>query len=299
MRAFVPALVVALSWPGTPAGARDVLRLQPSTKWVLEYADENCRLIRSFGQGDQQISLVLDQFEPGDQFRVMLVGKPLKVRSGTANGRLRFGPNEAESKFEAEAATLGEKPALLVLESQRLAPLTREEQAASDRANRRGDRFDPAPIGTAREAAATWLEVTRAVPQDLVLVTGPMSQPMAALRKCSWDTVKHWGLDVEQQKTLTRKVSPKNRAAAWLNPSDYPASMVRGGYQGLVTVRMIVDSEGKPTSCHVQWSTQPKEFDAVVCGSTMTRARFEPALDAQGKPVPSFYVLTVRFQLHG
>lgn len=185
-----------------------------------------------------------------------------------------------------------------MLESQRLAPLTREEQAASDRARRRGDRFDPAPIGPAREAAATWLEVTKAVPQDLLLVTGPMHQPMAALRKCSWDTVKHWGLDVEQQKTLTRKVSPKNHPSRWLNSSDYPASMVYGGYHGLVTVRMIVDGNGNPTSCHVQRSTQPKEFDDVVCRSTMRRARFEPALDAQGKPVPSFYVLTVRFQLH-
>ena len=34
--------------------AAQPVRLQPSSQWVLDYAENSCRLIRNFGEGDQQ-----------------------------------------------------------------------------------------------------------------------------------------------------------------------------------------------------------------------------------------------------
>lgn len=299
-RLSIFVLIAGLIWPVAPAYARDVLRLQPSTRWVLDYAEENCRLARNFGEGKERVTLVIDQFAPGDWFRITLAGKPLRVNNMARldKAKLRFGPHEPESEITAKVGTTeAGEPVLLVNGTLRLAPLTEEERAAAKAAAEDGRRFEPAPIGPAREAAATWLELTKAMRRDVILETGPMAKPLAALRGCSWDTVKFWGLDVEQQKTLTRKPRSTRSPMTWFNANDYPTSMIRDGYEGVVNFRLLIDAAGKPTSCKIQISTHPKAFDDAVCRAVMKRAEFEPALDAQGQPAPSYWVSTVHFRL--
>ena len=293
-------LIAGLMWPVAPTYARDVLRLKPSTRWVLEYADESCRLARNFGEGKDRVTLMFDQFQPGDAFKMRLAGRPVGVNrmAHVDDARLRFGPNEAEFEITAETATTSEgEPVLLVNGTHRLAPPTDEEKTAAKQAIREGGRFEPVPLGPVREAAATWLQLRKVSRRDLILETGPMHKPMAALRECSWDTVRSWGLDVEQQKTLTRKPRSKASPATWFNVSDYPSEMIREGYQGVVNFRLLIDAAGKPTLCKIQVSTHPKAFDDAVCSAVMRRAEFEPALDAEGKPVPSYWVSTVQFRL--
>jgi len=73
--------------------------------------------------------------------------------------------------------------------------------------------------------------------------------------------------------------------------------MLYAGQSAIVEFRMIVSDDGSPASCHIQSTTRPKEFDKAVCGSLMKRARFKPALDADGKPLASYYRNTVRFAI--
>lgn len=285
-------LGLGLACQASPAFSREPQRLRPVEPWNLHYAADSCRLARPFGTGKDQIILVLDQYEPGDWFRLMFVGEKLPGGiGGLPKGTVRFGPNEGPSELSLTAANVGTKRALIVDSSLRIVPLTKEEEKREDHSNL-------APIGEAREAAATWVELKK-VYRDLILETGSMAKPLAALRECSWATVKSWGLNVDQQMGLTRKAVPKGSASDWLNPADYPTKMLRDGYQGIVNFRMIVDADGRATSCHIQESTQPKEFDDVVCKAAMKRARFEPALDAQGRPAPSWWQGTVRFVLAG
>jgi TonB family protein len=301
-RLLALALTAAVAWPLAAAYAREPLRLQPSTPWVLDYAEENCRLARNFGEGDQRVTLVMDQFEPGDEFRMTLIGRPVWINQSSrpVEAKLRFGPTEAESRITALTGTAESKePALIVQGALRLAPLTDSEEEAREQARRRNAPFEPAPIGAAREAAVNWLELIDGPRRDVVLETGPMDKPMAALRNCSWDTIKFWGLDVEQQKKLSRKPRPQRGPETWLSADDYPRSMVRGGYQGIVHFRLLIGADGMPTSCAIQRSTRPKEFDDAVCAAVMKRARFEPALDAGGKPVPSYWISSVYFRLAG
>lgn len=297
MRRFlIPAASVGLVLPAAPAHAQDVLHLQPSTPWVLDYAEEHCRLARNFGDGDQLVTLILDQFEPGDWFRISLTGKPVEASRTKKDSALQFGPNEPAAEIAGTIATVDRnKPAFLVDSAQRLAPLNAEEKRAQEAARKNRISFEPTPIGPEREAAATWLELRNAFRQDLRLEIGPMDKPLAALRDCSWDAVRSWGLDVEQQKTLSRKPIPNE--GDWFAPTDYPTSMLRSGDQGIVNFRLLVDRAGKPTICKIQVSTRPKAFDDAVCNAVMRRARFQPALDAHGNPVPSYWRQTVVFKL--
>src|SRR5690349_856331 len=100
-RKFVTlATGLALLWPTGSVSAREPLRLKPAAAWVLGYAEESCRLGRTFGQGDHQVTLLMTQFEPGDHFLMTLVGNiwiptasdlPLELK-------VRFGPNEQRAR---------------------------------------------------------------------------------------------------------------------------------------------------------------------------------------------------------
>ena len=120
---------------------------------------------------------------------------------------------------------------------------------------------------------------------------------MAAMRRCTDELLTHWGIDLEQHRHLTRGVRPASNPGNWLNSKDYPTKLLRQGMQGIVQIRLSIDERGKPTACHIQQSTRPAEFDAAVCDGLMRRAEFEPALGAEGEPVPSYWHSSVRFEI--
>lgn len=298
MRAILAAAVAAgLAMPAQRVVAAEPLRLKPSTKWNVHYFNDSCRLSRTFGEGNRQVTLMADQFAPAEHFQLILVGKPANRESlgRPLKGAVRFGPAEQESKVTAMMGDMQRQPALLVNGVVELAPPSEAEIAAMKQGARTAVPYFRPPIGPAREAAATWLHVRVEGGRDFVLETGPMDKPLAALRACAWDSVATWGLDVEQQKALRRKAIPRN--PPWLRSSDYPTDMIREGQQAMIHVRLMVDETGRPTSCHIQASSRPKEFDKAVCDAFMKRARFEPALDAQGKPVRSYWQTSVLFRI--
>lgn len=295
LKLVIPA--AALCAVVTPAEARSVRQLQPTSKWVVEYAADTCRLAREFGEGNKRVTLFFEQFVPGDVFNLTFVGRSFGS-AAPVKAAIRFGPNEkVDPDNPVSLATVGSVPAILLGGFQRLAPTTEAENLAAKDAAKNDLPYEYARIGTARERAATWLELGKVLPFDLVLETGPMDQPLEALRQCSWDTVKSWGLSIDEQKTLTRHATPIVPARTWFKPSDYPAAMLNQGYEGNVNFRVIVDSNGMPVSCHVQSSTRPQAFDDIVCRQVMKYANFRPALDANGKPIKSYYRQSVRFRL--
>lgn len=280
----------------SPVQARGVRHLQPTGKWVVEYAADTCRLAREFGEGNQRVTVIFEQFVPGDIFNLTFVGR--SIVTGASKAAIRFGPHEMiDTENPVTPATVGSTPAILLGGFQRLAPTTEAENQAAKAAARNDEPYDYPPIGTARERAATFLELSRILPFDLVFETGPMDQPLEALHQCSWDTVKSWGLSVDEQKGLTRHAKPAVPSSTWFKPDDYPAAMLRQGYEGNVNFRVIVNADGTPQSCKVQSSTRPQEFDDVVCRQVMKHVRFKPALDANGKPVKSYYRQTAQFRL--
>ena len=297
---LIAAAGVSFLLQPTPAHAREVRRLAPSSRWVVNYAEDNCRLARSFGTGSDRVDLLFDRFFPGESLRVTLAGTifgPRNVHVPLEPG-FRFGPAEDESKVSAFGALLGGAPAIVAISHIRLAPYTAVEFAALKKSYETDGSFEPSPIGVERERAATWFEVNRLVKNvDLVLETGRMDRTLDALRQCSWDTVRAWGMDPDQQKKLKRGAWPTIPLATLFNSRDYPRKMAAMGQQGIVNVRLIIDEQGRVESCTIQRSTRPKEFDDVVCANLTKRARFSPALDENGKPIRSYFGQNVIFRM--
>lgn len=279
------------------ARANEAVRLEPSSDWYIEYAPASCRLKRDFGVTPNRLALALDRFSPGNDFHFMIVG-PGVGKYGLAKADkifLRFAPDEEAQDVTVMPGTAAGFPMLIVQGGLRVVPLSKAEQAYADsRPKHQLIPYDP-PVDPKRVAAITSIEIKYGRSQELVLLTGSMAKPLAALQKCAWETVGEWGLDVTQQQQLSRR--PIGINLPWIRDRDYPTSMIDQGYQGIISTRLMIDAKGIPSSCHIQQTTRPKEFDDAVCRVLMERAKFLPALDAEGAAVRSFSTVTVWFKI--
>ena len=257
--------------------------LAPATPWQSEWTPTTCRLARGFGDPKAPDLLLIERFGPSDRFQLVVLSPQVRSYKQGTPLQLRFG---AGPLTRVANAIPGNPKAVssIFISSTSLAP--RDPNPSSD------DERRVARVTPELEAAVTSVEL-KWPNRSLVFQTGPLDKAFAALRACTDDLVKTWGLDPVQQAALSRRPMPRTPPRGWLTPLDYPAGMLSAGKQAMVNFRLMVDEEGKPTACDVQRSYNDKLFDQVACSTLMRRARFEPALDAQGAPVPSYYLNTI------
>jgi TonB family protein len=283
-------VVSALVSTSLEAAKPEPIALTPASPWTVNYADDSCRLLRTFGTGDEETILIFDRLGPGQDFRLFLVGKRFSSTQGIGRSELRFGPAEQSQRFGYFTGDLGkDRPAIIIRGSVRVDAPTSDKRSVGD------DARDPIPVD--RIAAVKELTVGSPLRKPVRFGLGSMRAPFAALDKCVDDLVKGWGLDPVTQGTLQQRVLAKGDPSKWVTSEDYPASAQFKGAQGIVHFRLAIDETGKSTGCHIQQSTRPAEFDETVCRTIMQRARFTPALDKGGKPIASFYRSTVTFTI--
>ena len=121
---------------------------------------------------------------------------------------------------------------------------------------------------------------------------------MIAVRTCIDDLLTQWGVDPTQYRALSRQPKPID-LPGWARKvqASYPSDMIRAGRSGRVFVRLIVGADGRPTSCIPDRRSAETSFGEHGCDISMRHARFEPALDANGAPVASFYTTTLVYQV--
>lgn len=282
----------------SPVAAKDPVRLAPSSQWIVSYDEDSCRLVRAFGEGDDKVFLTLSRFGPGDGFHMTLASQLVR-RIGTERAYyFRFGDHEPAVDAPFFTGDVGDEqvPALIWQGSVRV------DRGEIDRRRPTASRNEAPPVATEiaaeRYAAISYIGFGRiANSPDLILNTGSMQQPFAALSTCTDELLSHWGIDVARHKSLTRPVQPANKTSDWVRSGDYPTKMLQEGQPALVDARLSVDAQGSPTACHIQRTTRPKEFDNAVCNGLMRKAKFLPALDGDGQPMPSYYRLSVTFTI--
>lgn len=272
------------------------LKLVPSGPWNIEFAADSCRLSRLFGEGGDQVAFFIERYIPGDAFHMVVAGPPLNGSRFRNETKVQFGPVELEREYEPMVGSLNDyKPALI-------------GGLASFDGREPGD--DPEPdepedppslfvheFPPEREAAIEWVSFHRRGGDRVELALPQFGAAMKAMRDCTEELLTHWDIDVEAHRTLQRAATPANNPGDWMNARDYPTGLLRGGYQGIVRFRLSVNEAGEVTECHIQDSTRPAGFDTAVCEKISRRAKFEPALDKDSKPIKSFYRNTVRFEI--
>jgi TonB family protein len=288
-----------LSFLSVAPAFAEPLSLMPSSSWNIDYGRERCSLIRSFGSGDDQVDLTMARYGPSfgtsDFFIMTVSGKKLQFVKMADDAQIRFGPDEAQQTIGYFSGITNGGDLALIYFRLRIAALSKGESGWRQDIPKPGHVF--APLGSKREGQVRYLEIKRPLRQHLILQTGAMAKPLAALTKCSDGLLENWGFDVQTHRTLKRGVTPVGSPGEWVTQQDYPLKMARDGRRAIVYFRLDVDPNGTPTKCHVQHSVGPEEFDIAVCDALMRNAKFQPALNGDGNAVSSYWQTSVIFDL--
>jgi TonB family protein len=92
-------------------------------------------------------------------------------------------------------------------------------------------------------------------------------------------------LEAQERQGRIVPTRAKGNLAALVSDSDYPAAALQAREEGMVEFRLDVGANGRATDCIVIRSSGSAALDSTTCRIMRSRARFTPALDAQGRPV--------------
>ena len=270
--------------------AKEPVVLPPLSKWVLDYADQKCRLMRTFGSTEAPALLSIEQSAPKASFTLTLAGPQLK---GFPEAELTLGFSsvlepQKETPFSGKVAKFG--PALII-SSVRLD--SRDDEPANTYAEPQTALLQ---IDMADAKASDYVEVRRGT-RHVRFDTGNLQEPMAALNTCTADLARSWGLDPDKLRTASRPPVWTNAKTVVRRISEsYPASAIVAGERGIMELRVIVAADGSVTSCTIENATKTERLESPACRE-MRRAVFEPALDATKAPIPSLFATTIVYTI--
>lgn len=281
------------------------MRLQPSSQWILDYAENSCRLIRTFGEDKAKTVLLFESGAP-EQMDMLVIGKPLERNTDEVGARFlpvggkTFQGRSAESATNRDPAFLWPNVYLLpdgVVEN--------FERYAAEHSAKSAER--PPPINLAEQAAfrseaqqfaekANELEIQTRRNRPVILETGSMGKPISMFEKCSRDSLKDWGVDPDLEDRIVRRAWPI-QPDRWFGSEDYPKDMIMRGEESEVSIRLLVDASGKVTKCTSMSHFKEPAFNQITCANIMKRARLAPAELADGTKVPSYFTQRIVFRI--
>jgi hypothetical protein len=283
--AFLPVAAAAADKPPQ--------HFTPSGPWAMEYADQTCRLIRNFSDGTGVVTLAFEKNVLGPGLTLGLAGKALQVSRTVPMARFRYsGESRARASALLKTVLTDGRDSFLVTD----VPLVPIDQLRRIIRNTKPpERL--AALESAEMAAAskiTSISFTYSFIGDPAFEIGPMVAPLKALRACVVDLVKSWGIDPQRMATMSHAAEAITAPRYWLSIDDYPDAMWREHKGGIVPFRLVIDEDGTVKDCLVIVE-QRGPFEEAVCKAVGKRARFKPALDADKKPMRSYWMQVVNF----
>lgn len=257
---------VASAQPATAVPA-----LTPSSQWQVEYADEECRLVREFGSGNDLVVLRLAR-SSSRLFDFVVAGPGIPDLPLRRSSHLRLSPQSVEIESTGYSMQVPDQSyhfvRLFDIDAAFLAQLR------------------PGQLVTFRNGDFS-------VTLRLDNIVGAL----AAMQSCNDGLLTRWGYDVARVNSFTRQATPIGDQARWVTTDDYPRSAVSVGQTGIVTTFLTIGIDGRVTSCRVVVSSRVPELDSAACEAFVRRARFAPALGPDGQPTEAPYIKRVRWQL--
>lgn len=257
--------------------------------WNVDYANDSCALRREFTSGDDKALLELRQFSPSDVFSATAASTAFK--QGSRPLKVRLLPDQ--TPHDASGSSSLQYPNGLFGFSwlDRFALVGKEGEKLTV--------IGAIPDRTTREKGIEGIELSAGLTRTVVLATGEMYRPMQAMRKCLDELLTHWGIDAVAHRTLSSPVKAKDQQQwAKIIQERYPGKMLANEMNGIVRVRLMVGTDGLPMSCHIQVPSQDKSFETTACAGLMKAARFEPALDAVGQPIDSYFATSIFYTVN-
>jgi hypothetical protein len=299
----LPALLAAAAViVSSPAAAQETVEPRVFTRtgqWQLEAAENECRLARVFTNGTDQIALALERNRADNLVRLVLVSNALRTFRLADELGYRFLPAGDQRSARYIVSETADGQTYLNLGNALLGALPSPSEQDSAPPTPDGAPFTVPLYDRNAEldyaAAITGIEINAGLTAPVRLETGSLRSAITALQACTDDLLLTWGLDWEKHQSLTRRVTPVN------NPWDYLPEGSIGFLDfpsfagGRNTFRVMVNAEGRPTSCTVMWPSFDDTKNELICTAFIDSAQFLPALDAQGVAIDSYWVANFVF----
>lgn len=292
MRRNVLALAaLATSLTPVPALSADPVVLKPSSPWNVDFAADQCRLTRLFGEGENQHYLAFQQYSPGDRAGLTVAGPAFKRFRSLERTMVRFFDTQEPLRTEPFAGTVETYGTGVIYSS-----------IGFDEDEPEPNQPDiPTTSGLTQMDLALGKQMQfvelRQGGRQVRLDTGPLDAAFDVLNQCTLDLLREWGLDPERHLTAQNRPRWTNQQALVQRIiADYPDEAQRNGEQGIMRMRLIVSAEGAVESCTILKATKTRELESPAC-RVMQRAQFEPARDATGQPFRSYYATSITYRM--
>lgn len=268
------AVSLALSTPGASvASEARQSSADNAARWEVDYGEMKCRLIRHLGTGSAGGRLEIARDWSLGGFSWVLVGGNLPIYSSATAITVTLRPSLATHQFEANPYRMDLRGTQGVVWSDadnRLADALRNDQQ---------------------------ITVTGAKKLNLTFDLTNALSALKALEACDKDLIAGWGFDPSQQLALLVQAKPSGSPGRWVMVSDYPRADLSQKNEGTTAFLLNVGADGGVTGCRTIGSSGFPSLDKRACELLMARAAFEPAKDRDGRPVASFYLNKVRWQV--
>ena len=254
---------------------------QPTGRWTVDIAGNECLLIRPYGTPADPSFLAVSKapMDGGSQFTILYNRDWRNLENGPATVSFDGGP-PTEANFSA--MLLLNRSKSLQVKTLRSVTVSQDKDASQ--------KF-------ARDAQSVSIDAPKEFSGSFAL-----PDQTAALRElddCAQKLGVRWGYSIEEQKRLRVPSQHPGGLGKIFSYTDYPSGAVRRNEMGRVRVRVSVDDTGKPTDCAVLSSSGSGDLDTTTCTIIRHRAKFTPAIDVDGKPVRSVYVSTINWIMAG
>jgi len=118
--------------------------------------------------------------------------------------------------------------------------------------------------------------------RDRSYANGTCAYPNGVRPTTAEETVCAQLLNAMGKARVTMAIEPER----WVRPEDFKDL---SGNPGRIMVSIGVSTAGRASYCSVIRSSENASLDALVCQAILKRAKFAPALDKVGQPIPSAY----------
>ena len=289
-------LAAALGISGTllasaPLHAQAPPLLEPTTPWNVDYADSECRLLRTFGSGDKAVTLRLARGGNTGTIDMVVAGRGVPVLPQRLPIEMKLdpqGPAQRVSGYSMAIPGGGGRFVRWFDADLNLLEHANENQIVQfSNSKAFSVRLNLTMVHAALKALDTCYS-------DLLAGWGASPEDVAILM-ATQDASSTGSGEVTAQRLDLPK--PKGNPGAWATTADYPTDALRQEQSGNVTVMLKVDAMGLPTFCVVVVSSKVASLDTATCKVLQSRAKYKAALDAAGKPRQSVRIERIRWSI--
>ncbi|MCH8615751.1 energy transducer TonB [Sphingomonas sp. SM33] len=230
---------------------------QPTAKWVVDFDDAQCVAYRNCGTEQDPIYLALKAPPIGEVMQLIVMRKGSAIQPEEATVRVTMGENSPLKKT------------MLVFRSDKA-------QYRTYLVNLPKADFAPFRTSSSLTIKSGSFNYNFALSD-----AGPL---LKLVDECVTDLKKYWNVSEPGEKSPRLKEGAKGDLRDVFSSADYPWDALRFNEEGVTHIVALIDEKGAVADCTLINTSGAASLDGQACAIVSERAKFQPAIDLEGKP---------------